>query len=217
MSMSSDRVRAREPSPPDCDPTPARPFACASCAKTSCFRGELDQLPRTCPTRTHAEIVYDTEPYAAPDTHATMVAADATPFTPDGHLRTRVQELIAFAHARHLERIGIAYCVSLVQESQRLGRMLAEAGFVPELVCCRVGAIDYDQIGLTKAHPERFAAICNPIGQARLFNERRVDLVVQLGLCLGHDLLLQRACDAPVTTLVVKDRVLDHHPVQALR
>lgn len=42
-------------------------------------------------------------------------------------------------------------------------------------------------------------------------------LVAQLGLCLGHDLVLQDECEAPVTTLVVKDRALDHHPVRALR
>ena len=55
------------------------------------------------------------------------------------------------------------------------------------------------------------------MAQARLFNQRSVDLVVQLGLCLGHDLMLQRESRAPVTTLVVKDRALDHHSVMALR
>ena len=35
--------------------------------------------------------------------------------------------------------------------------------------------------------------------------------------CLGHDLVLQQECHAPVTTLVVKDRALDHHTVAALR
>jgi uncharacterized metal-binding protein len=218
MDATVERRGHREPSRPGHGPPPEeRPFACATCARASCLRGELAALPRTCPTRTHAEVARDAEPYAAPDTHATMVAADATPFHADGQLRNRVEELVAFAQARHLQRIGVAYCVSLTQESQRLGQRLAAAGLTPELVCCRVGAIDYDEIGLTKAHPERFAAICNPVGQARLLNERKVDLVVQVGLCLGHDLLLQRECDAPVTTLVVKDRALDHHPVQALR
>jgi uncharacterized metal-binding protein len=44
-----------------------------------------------------------------------------------------------------------------------------------------------------------------------------VDLVAQVGLCIEHDLLLQQECEAPVTTLVVKDRSLDHHSVVALR
>jgi uncharacterized metal-binding protein len=42
-------------------------------------------------------------------------------------------------------------------------------------------------------------------------------LVAQVGLCIGHDLILQEECQAPVTTLVVKDRALDHSPVLALR
>ena len=48
-------------------------------------------------------------------------------------------------------------------------------------------------------------------------NRVGVQLIVQLGLCLGHDLILQEAARVPVTTLVVKDRALDHHPIEALR
>jgi uncharacterized metal-binding protein len=44
-----------------------------------------------------------------------------------------------------------------------------------------------------------------------------VDLVAQAGLRVGHDLILQEECQAPVTTLVVKDRALDHHTIAALR
>jgi len=100
---------------------------------------------------------------------------------------------------------------------RRSGEILAEQGLVPELVCCRVGAIDYGEVNMPKANPGKFAAVCNPVAQARLLNEAGVGLVAQLGLSLGHDLILQEECEAPVTTLVVKDRTLDHHPVQALR
>jgi uncharacterized metal-binding protein len=146
-----------------------------------------------------------------------MRAADATPFKPDRSLRNRVEELAHFARARGMKRIGVAFCVSLLRESQRLARVLQGEGLETELVCCRVGAVDHDAIGLPKAHPDRFAAICNPVAQAHLLNERKVDLVAQVGLCVGHDLVLQEECDAPVTTLVVKDRALDHHTVAALR
>jgi uncharacterized metal-binding protein len=146
-----------------------------------------------------------------------MRAADATPFKPDHTLRNRVEEVAHFARARGMKRVGVAFCVSLLEESQRLARLLQAEGLETELVCCRVGAVDHDVIGLPKAHPDRFAAICNPVAQARLLNERKVDLVAQVGLCVGHDLVLQEECDAPVTTLVVKDRALDHHTVSALR
>jgi uncharacterized metal-binding protein len=55
------------------------------------------------------------------------------------------------------------------------------------------------------------------VAQARLLDEARVELVAAVGLCLGHDLVLQQESVAPVTTLVVKDRVHDHHPIAALR
>jgi uncharacterized metal-binding protein len=193
------------------------PYACATCTKTSCFRGDLEGMPKTCPTRTDADVATDASPYRDEARAAVMHAADATPFSEDGSKRNRVEELVHFAQARGMRRVGIAFCVTLIKESQELARQLETAGLESELVCCRVGAIDYAEIGLPKAHPDRFAAICNPVAQARLLNRRRVDLVAQVGLCIGHDLILQQHCDAPVTTLVVKDRVFDHHPIMALR
>jgi len=192
-------------------------YACATCKRTSCFRGEFDQMPRTCPTRTEVAIAQDRSPYLDGERAEVMRVADRTPFADDGSQRNRVQELVRFAQARGMGRVGIAFCVTLIKEAQELARQLRAGGLDPELVCCRVGAIDYDQIGLPKAHPDRFAAICNPVAQARLLNQSHVDLVAQLGLCIGHDLILQEECDAPVTTLVVKDRVFDHHSVLALR
>jgi uncharacterized metal-binding protein len=174
-------------------------------------------MPKTCPTRTHAEVARDAAPYLGPEREAVMRAADRTPFDEDGRLRTRVDELVAFARARGLRRVGVAFCVSLIREAQELGHRLEAEGLETVLVCCRVGAIDYSEIGLPKAHPEKFAAICNPVAQARLLDAAKVELVAQVGLCIGHDLILQEECKAPVTTLVVKDRALDHHPVLALR
>jgi uncharacterized metal-binding protein len=190
---------------------------CATCCTAASFRGDVERMPLTCPTLTRAEITKDASPYLSAELHSLMVAADDTPKTSDGRLRNRVEELIAFASGRGMKRIGVAFCVALIREAQTLGQLLQQAGLEPWLVCCRVGAIDYAEIGLPKAHPERFAAICNPVAQGRLLNDARVELVVQIGLCIGHDLVLQDVCDAPVTTLVVKDRVFDHHPIRALR
>jgi len=198
-------------------PTSPTPYGCLHCTTAGSFKGDVARMPRTCPTRTHAEITGDVSGYLGDERLALMKAADATPMKPDGTLRNRVEELSAFARGRGMKRIGVAFCVSLLQESQHLALVLQAEGFEAELVCCRVGAVDYDEIGLPKAHPDRFAAICNPVAQARLLNERNVDLVAQVGLCVGHDLILQEECQAPVTTLVVKDRALDHHTVAALR
>jgi len=192
-------------------------YGCLHCTTAGSFKGDVSKMPRTCPTRTHSEVAADPSGYLGDERQALMKSADATPFKPDGTLRNRVEELAHYAHGRGMKRIGVAFCVSLLQESQKLAHLLHGEGLETELVCCRVGAVDYDEIGLPKAHPDRFAAICNPVAQARLLNERKVDLVAQVGLCVGHDLVLQEECDAPVTTLVVKDRALDHHTVTALR
>jgi uncharacterized metal-binding protein len=182
-------------------------YGCQYCATKASFVGDEARMPKTCPTRTHAEVAGDVSGYLDDERQELMRVADATPFTPERQLRNRVEELVAYAQGRGYQSFGVAFCV----------RLLEAEGLAAHLVCCRVGAVDYDRIGLPKAHPDRFAAICNPVAQARLLNLAKVDLVAQMGLCLGHDLVLQEECEAPVTTLVVKDRALDHNPMRALR
>ena len=58
----------------------------------------------------------------------------------------------------------------------------------------------------------------NPVAQALLLNEAGTDLYLIVGLCVcvGHDIIFTQNTKAPVTTLIVKDRVLAHKPVGAL-
>ena len=64
--------------------------------------------------------------------------------------------------------------------------------------------------------PERVEAMCNPMAQSLLLNRAGTQLNIILGLCIGHDIIFTQNSKAPVTTLVVKDRVLAHNPVGAL-
>lgn len=192
-------------------------YGCLSCKSAGSFKGLVDRMPKTCPTLTHQDLTTDIFAYLSNPLQKIMQVSDETPFTPERVLRNRVEELIFYAHKMGYQRIGIAFCVSLIQEAQLLATLIMGEHLEAVPVCCRVGAVDYSEIGLPKAHPDKFSSICNPIAQAKLLNAAKVDLVVQLGLCLGHDIILQTTCSAPVTTLVVKDRVLDHHTVQALR
>jgi uncharacterized metal-binding protein len=59
-------------------------------------------------------------------------------------------------------------------------------------------------------------AMCNPVSQAMLLNGEGTDVNVIMGLCVGHDMLFTKFSHQPVTTLVVKDRVLCHNTVGAL-
>ena len=56
---------------------------------------------------------------------------------------------------------------------------------------------------------------CNPLKQADLLNQAATDLNVVVGLCVGIDSLFTRHSQAPVSTMIVKDKSLAHNPVGA--
>ena len=81
------------------------------------------------------------------------------------------------------------------------------------------GNIDKLELGLTeeeKVRPGTFEPACNPIAQAHICNRIGTDMNIIVGLCVGHDMLFAKHSVAPVTTLVVKDRVTGHNPVAVL-
>ena len=43
-----------------------------------------------------------------------------------------------------------------------------------------------------------------------------MDMNIIMGLCVGHDMLFNKYSEAPVTTLLVKDRVTGHNPAAVL-
>jgi len=67
-----------------------------------------------------------------------------------------------------------------------------------------------------KIRPSTFEPACNPVAQAKLMNRSNTDMNIIVGLCVGHDMIFTKYSDAPVTTLVVKDRVTGHNPVSVL-
>jgi uncharacterized metal-binding protein len=134
-------------------------------------------------------------------------------------LETRVEEVMSFARRIGAKRLGIASCVGLIREARMLQEILESNGFQVASVCCKVGSIPKEEIGLAdeeKIRPGQFEALCSPIGQAKLLNEAQTDLNVLVGLCVGHDSLFFRHSDALVTVLVAKDRVTGHNPAAVL-
>ncbi|RME36546.1 MAG: DUF1847 domain-containing protein, partial [Deltaproteobacteria bacterium] len=116
-------------------------------------------------------------------------------------------------------RIGIATCIGLLEETRRLSDILAAQGLEPVSVCCKAGSIDKLALDLKeedKVRPGTFEPACNPIAQAKILNDEKTDMNIIMGLCVGHDMLFSKYSEAPVTTLVVKDRVTGHNPVSVL-
>jgi uncharacterized metal-binding protein len=132
---------------------------------------------------------------------------------------TRVEDTIAFAKLMKYKKIGIATCIGMLDETQRLADILAAQGFDPLSVCCKSGSIDKLEVGLKesdKVRPNTFEPACNPVAQAEVLNKAEADFNIIVGLCVGHDILFTKYSKAPVTTLVTKDRVTGHNPVSVL-
>jgi uncharacterized metal-binding protein len=131
----------------------------------------------------------------------------------------RLEEIMNFARRIGARRLGIANCIGLIHEARILQEILEANGFEVDSVCCKVGSIDKEKIGLRdeeKIHPGQYESLCNPVGQAMLLNEAGTELNIVVGLCVGHDSLFFKHSEAPVTVLVAKDRVTGHNPVAAL-
>ncbi len=194
--------------------------SCADCRQMNCYR--QDKIyPKFCLTEAldPAEREDTLEIYKGDGLDGRLARAAAEVEAVYYGKLTRVEETLAFARRIGAQRIGVATCVGLIEETRRFAEVLRLGGFEPYAVLCKVGAIDKTAIGLAeemKVKPGGPECCCNPILQARLLNAHKTDLNVVIGLCVGHDSLFIRHSEAPVTVLVAKDRVLAHNPVAAL-
>jgi uncharacterized metal-binding protein len=130
---------------------------------------------------------------------------------------TRLEEIMLYAKQMKIQKLGIAFCVGLSNEARVLDKILTSKGFTVHSACCKICGIDKAELGVRKMHvDEAGEAVCNPAGQAIRLNTCKTEMNIVVGLCIGHDMLFARHSDAPVTTFIVKDRVLSHNPAGAL-
>jgi len=174
---------------------------CATCNDKQCYREGKD-----C-TGKRAEIA---ERYREEQNRKIMAASAEVEAEGYANL-TRVQELVLFAQKMGYTRLGIAFCVGCADEARALSEIL-DPRFALASVCCKVCGIDKRDFGLKTIRGNVRETVCNPIGQAQVLNDAGTELNIIIGLCLGHDIVFTRHSHAPVTTLVVKDRVLANNP-----
>lgn len=127
----------------------------------------------------------------------------------------RLQELISFCKEMGYKKLGLAFCIGLSEEASILGKIL-QKNFKVYSVCCKIGGIDKGYYRLPKIKCQSYEAMCNPIGQALFLNKLKTDLNIICGLCIGHDILFSIKSKAPITTFIVKDRILAHNPAGVL-
>lgn len=216
------------------------PVSCSKCSTvwqksgtTNCWSGDPSTAPPrpgNCPTVAYDDVVQDSLAEYRGDSEDAKIAFVAArveglcyqpvPGSDAVNARwTRVEDTIAFAKLMGYKKIGLATCIGLLDETERLSRILTAQGFEPVSVCCKAGSIDKLELGLTesdKVRPGTFEPACNPIAQAEICNRTGTDMNIIVGLCVGHDMLFNKHSRAPVTTLIVKDRVTGHNPIAVL-
>jgi uncharacterized metal-binding protein len=196
-------------------------LTCSECRHLNCYRHDT-RYPEFCPTTAlddgeRAELAAR---YAGADEADSLIAHAAAEVEGLYYGKiNRVEETLAFARRIGAARIGVATCFGLIKETRTLVKILRLAGFETFTALCKVGSIEKTEMGVLedlKIKRDSYEAGCNPLLQARLLNRAQTGLNIIMGLCVGHDSLFTRHSEAPVTTLVVKDRVLGHNPVAAL-
>lgn len=200
---------------------------------TNCWSGDPDKAPPkpgNCPSDAYEEVVRESFKEYRGDSEDAKIAFVAArveglcykpvPGSDAVNARwTRVEDTIAFAKLMGYKKIGMATCIGLLDETERLSKILTAQGLEPVSVCCKAGSIDKLELGLAesdKVRPGTFEPACNPIAQAEICNRMGTDMNIIVGLCVGHDMLFNRHSKAPVTTLIVKDRVTGHNPIAVL-
>jgi len=195
---------------------------CAYCppAVRACRQGEGEARgPGYCPSKMAAdEVGVAGERYDDPAVR--KIAQESARVEAEGYCQwTRVEEICQFAKKMGYSKIGIATCISFVDQAHTLSQILESHGFEVASAACKNGGVPKEDIGLRddeKIRPGGHESMCNPVSQAGLLNAAGCEFNVVLGLCVGHDSLFFMHADGLCTTLVAKDRVLAHNPVGAL-
>jgi uncharacterized metal-binding protein len=192
--------------------------SCSDCPDRSCYRND-HEYPSFCLTLANKKGADETrELYSSGSPEARLLKAAGEIEAEFYGRMTRVEETVTLAKKMGFSKIGIASCLALMEESAILAECFRSAGLEPRAVICKIGSIDKGELGVPdemKLLPGHKEATCNPVLQARALNGWGSELNVVMGLCVGHDCLFCQNSEAPVTTLVVKDRVLGHNPAAA--
>jgi len=185
------------------------------CSKQGCWLGDDTGIPEYCQANNYInEIKTSTIEYHKPKALALYKAASIVGQHNNG-MTPRIKEAVLFAKELKLERIGFAACSSIEWEMSIIENLFAKEGFQVFTVSCQIGRVNAESRGVPDVK-DCIRSTCNPIVQAEILNSNDTQLNFILALCMGHDILFTKYSKAPVSTLIVKDRVTGNNPAAAL-
>ncbi|MDA8123627.1 MAG: DUF1847 domain-containing protein [Deltaproteobacteria bacterium] len=189
---------------------------CGSCTKFDCKKNYPEGIPDWCAATGFRDALESTKKeYATPE-NLEIYRAAAKVIQSGYEKWPRVREAIEFAKELKLKKIGLASCVGLIGELGLITKLFTGAGFEVVSIACQIGKVSPEERGVKFATKDNHGLTCNPIAQAEICNQEGTQLNYLLGLCLGHDILFTQKSKAPVSTLIVKDRVTGHNPAAVL-
>lgn len=179
-------------------------MGCTSCKTKEC--------------RTSARDCFDVQEislsvYGSPEMKETALAASRLIDNGRAGTLDRLEEIMEYCKDRGYKKIGVAYCFGMPDLARSLELELRQNGFQAVMVQCTAGGVKEKEIDETKV---KETVSCNPAGQAHVLMNKKVDFVIEMGLCMGHDVIFHQTLKLPFTTFLVKDRVHQHNPAMAL-
>jgi uncharacterized metal-binding protein len=189
-----------------------------------CTVGKANKNLNNCPMITKSEIQKEAAKLYETDNFVKKATAVASIIEAKGYIHwPRLKDTIEYAKGMGYNKIGLAFCVGLLNEAQKIAEILEKYDFEIVSICCKTGALKKVDVGV----PEEFTMFsktgytigwisCNPVAQAFLLNNAKTDMNIIIGLCVGHDITFTRLSKAPVTTLIAKERSSPHNPASIL-
>jgi uncharacterized metal-binding protein len=158
---------------------------------------------------THDRIVEEYQ-----DENARKIYSDADKLVAGGRAGelSRLDEIVEFCHTQGFRKIALAYCFGLEHLALETRDILKGSGLKVNSYRCTIGGLKEFEVDENLGK----GVNCNPIGQAVQINSEKNDFVIEMGLCLGHDVLFHQHLKVPFTVFIVKDRVHNHNPAMAL-
>ncbi|TFG16354.1 MAG: DUF1847 domain-containing protein [Promethearchaeota archaeon] len=189
-----------------------------------CAVGRPSKILDNCPMKVSPEIEKKARELYASDEFIKKSTAVASIVEAKGYIHwPRLKDTVEYAKGMGYKKLGLAFCVGMLKEVQRIAEIFENYGFEVVSVCCKTGSVKKTDVGI----PEEYTMFsktgytigwitCNPAAQALLLNEAKTDMNIIVGLCVGHDITFTRLSEAPVTTLIAKDRSAPHNPSAVL-
>ncbi|MCE1188341.1 MAG: DUF1847 domain-containing protein [Ignavibacteria bacterium] len=170
---------------------------CTSCTAKSCRQSI------SCGAERFGKETLQNTYQEAPNQAIVQAAADLVDNGKAGTL-SRLQELVQFCKSMNYQKVGLAYCYGMEKDAIAIRNFFKSNNISITAISCTVGGVNQNEIN-SQSCTEKVS--CNPIGQAEQLNAENADFVMIMGICLGHDILLQKNLKCDFSTILVKDRV----------